>query len=112
MSALMWVMSSQMRARMEALEEQMQNPGMQAQMAQMQAVMQNPQIMQRMAELRVRALDPPAHSSACRRALPQPQPGSHSDRNDLVPSSCVSAERLALAYLDHSSFAWLAGQLG
>ena len=45
---------AQMRARMEALEEQMQNPGVQAQMAQMQAVMQNPQIMQRMAELRVR----------------------------------------------------------
>ena len=45
---------AQTRARMEALEEQMQNPGVQAQMAQMQAVMQNPQIMQRMAELRVR----------------------------------------------------------
>ncbi len=44
---------AQTRARMEALEEQMQNPGVQAQMAQMQAVMQNPQIMQRMAELRV-----------------------------------------------------------
>jgi len=47
---------TQTRARMEALEEQMQNPGVQAQMAQMQAVMQNPQIMQRMAELRVRIL--------------------------------------------------------
>ena len=41
---------AQTRAGMEALEEQMQNPGVQAQMAQMQAVMQNPQIMQRMAE--------------------------------------------------------------
>ena len=51
----------QMRARMEAFEEQMSDPGVQAQMAQMQAVMQNPQIMQRMAELRVTPSLPSVH---------------------------------------------------
>lgn len=45
----------QIRARIEAMEEQMSQPEVAAQMQQMQALMANPEIMARMAELRVSA---------------------------------------------------------